>query len=213
MGEWWKETTWCIASLLPPLKKRMNGSTASSTKKKELAASRSRKCCFSQTLTYVCLFLVQISCQRRPFLRNASCQEEAYIPEEEGGTAIVFFHHLPQLLPAQNSSWICPWTSVFLFPPAKSSAYWVSCLYISELRERHTESEELRCSGCRLLLLLFLLLLLSVLFLTLTWHITVRARCHSGFLCTLPWTHILDHSHTNVVHSQNQTFPFLSISI
>lgn len=158
MGEWWKETTWCIASLLPHLKRRMNGSTASSTWQKENTGSRSRKCCFSWTLTYVCLPLVQISCQRWPFLWNASCQEEAYIAEEEGGTTIVFLHHIPWLLPAQSTS--CPWTSVFLFPPTKSSAYWVSCLYIYELRERHTESEEFPCCSCRLLLFLFLFCLL-----------------------------------------------------
>lgn len=55
-------------------------------------------------LTRVRLWRVQIGCQRRPFLRNASCQEEAHLAEEEGGTALSFLQHIPQLLPAQNTS-------------------------------------------------------------------------------------------------------------
>ncbi|CAF97890.1 unnamed protein product, partial [Tetraodon nigroviridis] len=75
----------------------------------------------SRSLTGVCLSPLQISCQRGPFLRDARCQEEAYIPEEEGGATVVFLPRVPRLLPAQNTS--CPRRSVFLFPPTKSSAY------------------------------------------------------------------------------------------
>lgn len=57
-------------------------------------------------LTSVPLSRVQIGRQRRPFLRDASRQEEAYLAEEERGTALIFLQHVPQLLPAQNTS--CP---------------------------------------------------------------------------------------------------------
>lgn len=140
---------------------------------------RKRLLFWAVPLTSVHLSRVQISRQCRPFLWDARCQEEAYIAEEERGTALIYLQHIPQLLPAQNTS--CPWTSVFRFPHLPKALLIEFLAFPFTRFMKDTQSKELPV-GCRRPRRR--LLFLSVLSLTFTRHTTVRAHRHSGFLRT-----------------------------
>ncbi len=76
-------------------------------------------CIFSSstTLSSVSLSPIQICCQRWSLLRNACCQEETYITEEEGGTTVDYsLHSLPVFLFPSHLSFQ-HWTHVFIPAP------------------------------------------------------------------------------------------------
>lgn len=112
-------------------------------------------CCLHVTCAYfncICrlnsiyLSLVQICCQCWSLLRNACCQEETYISEEEGGTTLnCSLHSLPDfvLLVSPNAGHVSDPAPYCLFV----GLFWFTCLFF------------LRCTLTWLFAVLFIRLL------------------------------------------------------
>lgn len=112
-------------------------------------------CLFSYSIRSLCLSLIQICCQCWSLLRNACCQEETYITEEEGGTTVEYSLHSLTVFLWPPHPFLQHWTHVFI--PAPHCSLFISfvtvqhhptpCYPVYQTLESHIQSEELTRRG------------------------------------------------------------------